>query len=106
MTIERRRDRRYVLDRPVKFQCDQAGTRYLTGHTVNISAGGAMLTVEHPQHIQLGQEVKLSIASIAHQPLLEADDALTGTVIRCLGCGDTQHLAIRFHKPQRIAEAG
>lgn len=106
MTIERRRDRRYVLERPVKLQCDQTGVRFLSGQMINISAGGAMLTVDHAQHLQMGQEIRMVIANAAHQALLEADDALSGTVIRCLGCSQTQHLAIRFHKPHLIAEAG
>jgi len=106
MTLERRRDRRYALTRPVKLQCDQMGVKFLPGAMVNISAGGAMLTVDYTQRLQLGQEVRLAIASVAHQALLTADEALNGTVIRSLGCGGTQHVAIRFHKPHQIAEAG
>lgn len=106
MTLERRRDPRYALERPVKLQCDQTGARYLPGQMVNISSGGALLTVDHPKHLQMGQEIRLAIASSMHQALLEADDAVTGVVIRCLGCGETQHVAVRFHQSHLIAEAG
>lgn len=105
MTIERRHDRRYVFDRPIKVQCDQTGLRYLSGQMVNFSAGGAMIEVEHPSHLQLGQEVKVAVARGPREALLAAEDALTGTVVRSLGCADTQHLAVRFHKPHRLAQA-
>ena len=105
MTIERRRDTRYMLDRPIKLQCDQVGTRYLPGQTVNISAGGTMLEIDYPQHMHVGQEVRVAIANTPQQALLESGDFVTGTIIRCLGCNATQHLAIQFHKPQYLAEA-
>ncbi len=105
MTIERRHDHRYALDRPIKVQFDQTGGRYLPGQSVNISSGGIMLKVDYARHLQLGQEVRLAIANHPRQALLAADDAIAGTVVRCLGHSDTQHVAVRFHKPNLIAEA-
>ena len=104
-TPERRRDPRICINQPVKVKCDQSAGHYIAGTTDNISDGGAMLMLEYPRLLTKGQKIQIGIASHPNRGLLTADDFVEATIVRSLGHGDTQHVAIRYEYPQRFAEA-
>jgi hypothetical protein len=92
---ERRRDARLEVRRPVKLHCAQTG-RYWAGQTCNISPGGAMIQVAHPS---------LLVAGTNRQALLSAGDMVDATVVRSLGGGDAQYVAVRFAQRLPLALA-
>lgn len=104
-TPERRRDPRIHVSHPVKIKCDQSAGHYIAGTTDNVSDGGAMLMLEHPRLLATGQKVQIGIAQGPRRGLLRSDDFVEATIVRSLGHGDTQHVAIRYAYPQRFAEA-
>ncbi len=104
-TPERRRDPRIPANHPVKIKCDQAAGRYIPGTTHNVSDGGAMLKLEHPRMLTKGQKIQIGIVSNPMRGMLLTEDFVEATIVRSLGHGDTQHVAIRYNRPQRFAEA-
>jgi hypothetical protein len=99
---ERRRDARLPLDRPVKVQCLHTG-RYLGGHTQNLSAGGALVEIEHPSLLIPGQRVKIGIAQTKQDVVLAKDDMAEATVVRSMGHRGRQTVAIMFDRRQELA---
>lgn len=93
------------LTRPVKVQCLITG-RYVAGNTENVSAGGALLVVNHPSVMVPGQRVRVGIADHPRAALLTQESFSDATVIRSLGMGGSQRLAIQFDQPQALAIAG
>jgi hypothetical protein len=102
---ERRRDARIPIDRPVKLQCCVTG-RYLRGRTDNLSSSGALLEIEHPSLLVPGQRLRVGIAWNRGQVVLEQDDLAEATVVRSLGHGESQRVAVRFTQRQTLAIAG
>jgi hypothetical protein len=92
---ERRRDPRLEVRHPVKLHCPQTG-RYWAGQTCNISPGGAMVEVAHPSLLVAGQGLKLGVAWTNRQALLGPGDMVDATVVRSLGGGGVQYVAVRF----------
>ncbi len=97
MTHDRRKFERLSVNRGVKLRCELTG-RYLTGQTVDLSAGGAMIEVAHPSLLVPGQRVRF--ASEPAQPVIRSDDMLEATVVRCLGIGRRQRVAVQFDQTQ------
>jgi c-di-GMP-binding flagellar brake protein YcgR len=104
-TPERRRDPRIPAEHPVKIKCDQSAGRYIAGTTHNVSDGGAMLKLEHPRLLTTGQKLQVGIVHNPARGMLLTEDFVEATIVRSLGHGDTQHIAIRYNRPQRFAEA-
>ena len=102
---DRRREARTRLIRPVKVRCDQSGARYLAGTTQNVSPDGAMLQLNYPSRLALGQRVRIAIARHRSQSLLNAHEMMDATIVRSLGHGRTQHVAIQFRQAQSLAKA-
>ena len=102
---EKRRDARIAMTHPIKVQCTQTG-RYYTGITSNYSAGGALLEVAHPSLMVPGQRVKIGIAWNKRQAVLPAETMAEATVVRSLGLGATQRVALRFDHRQELAATG
>lgn len=100
--IERRRDARLAVERPIKLQCAQTG-RYLSGRTSNLSASGALLEVDHPSLLVPGQRLRLGIAWDNQRAILESPALAQATVIRSSARGATQHVAVRFDQRQELA---
>lgn len=98
---ERRHDLRRQLRQPVKLHCPDTG-RYLAGATANISSGGALLEIEHPSLLVPGQQVRLGITWNPRQNVLQQDDLLPATVVRSLGHGHRQSVAIAFTQAQSL----
>lgn len=103
--IERRRDARFAINRPVKLQCMQSG-RFLTGSTHNLSASGALVEVNHPSLLVPGQRLRMGVAWTKQQSILHASTMLDVVVVRSFGLGDSQQVALAFSQRQALANAG
>ncbi|MEZ6189949.1 MAG: PilZ domain-containing protein [Phycisphaerales bacterium] len=104
-TPERRRDPRIPANHPVKLKCEQTAGKYIPGTTQDVSDGGAMLTLQHPRLLTTGQKVQIGIVNNPMRGMLMTEDFIEATIVRSLGHGDTQHVAVRYARPQRFAEA-
>ena len=104
MTLDRRRHVRVPCDRPVKVRCGVTG-KYLGGETVDLSDGGCLMRLDGRISVAAGQSVRVAIARRKHQPLILADDMIEGTIVRRLGHGDCQHVAVSFENSTVLAEA-
>lgn len=104
-TPERRRDPRISTHRPVKVKCEQTVGKYIAGTTDNISDGGAMLMLDYPRLLTKGQKIQIGIAAYPTTGMLLAEEFIEATIVRSLGHGETQHVAVRYERPQRFAEA-
>jgi hypothetical protein len=102
---ERRRHNRNDMCKPAKVYCVETG-RYLSGRTSNWSAGGVLVQVDHPSLLVAGQQVRVGIAWDARRPVLGSADLVSGTVVRSLGLGGQQNVAVRFVQAQPLAAAG
>jgi c-di-GMP-binding flagellar brake protein YcgR len=100
---ERRRFARQLIRQPVKVQCQLTG-RYLGGQTEDLSAGGVRMWLSCPSLLVPGQRVKIAIDS-AQRGLLQAADMVDATVVRSLGDGTGQHLAVHFDHTLAMAKS-
>jgi hypothetical protein len=103
-TKERRHDARLAVARPVRVECPQTGRRF-SGRTRDVSASGAMLEVDHPCLLVPGQPLRLGIAWTARQTVLRREDLLDAVVVRSLGKGPMQTVAISFTRRIQLAAA-
>jgi len=101
-TVERRRDTRFPVIRPVKLRCVDNG-RFLAAKTSNLSATGALLELDGPARVTPGQRLELGIAWNAGQVLLNASTLTTATVIRTQHDDQQQRVALRFDHRQELA---
>ena len=92
---DRRQGRRHPISRPVKLRCLITG-KYMVGRTCNISASGALLEIDQPSLLISGQRLAVGVAWTRQQSLLYKDDMTHATVIRSLGLGRIQHVAVQF----------
>jgi len=97
---ERRRHPRVEVHRPAKLFCGITG-RYLGARTCNVSEGGVLLEVNHPSLLVAGQQVRVGIAW-NNGALLNADDMSAATVVRSLGLGEAQTVAVKFSRKQQL----
>jgi c-di-GMP-binding flagellar brake protein YcgR len=104
-TPERRRDPRIPVSHLVKLKCEQTAGKYIPGSTHDVSDGGAMLVLDHPRLLTTGQKVQIGIAKDPTRGMLASEDFVEATIVRSLGHGETQHVAVRYARPQRFAEA-
>ncbi|MCE9592524.1 MAG: PilZ domain-containing protein [Planctomycetes bacterium] len=102
---ERRRDARFTVARPVKLQCADTG-RYLGGQTNNVSSSGVLLDVSHPSLLVAGQRMRLGVAWTKGQAVLAAEQLTDCTVVRSIGIGSIQRVALMFDHPQQLAATG
>ena len=99
---ERRHAVRFQLDRPAKVRCDHTG-KYFPARTRDLSATGALLEVDRTSLFVPGQRLNVGVAWTKQQALLHENDMGPATVVRSLGQGSTQHVAVHFDKPQELA---
>ncbi len=102
---ERRRFRRFELDRPVKLRCEATG-QFFACTGLDASSGGLLVRLQHAANLPVGEVLSIGIARDPHQSLMLADDLMEGRVVRCLGHGEHRYLAIQFDVPVFLAEAG
>lgn len=99
---ERRRDARFPVARPVKLQCINTG-RYVAGRTSNVSSSGALLELATPSLLVPGQRLKMGVAWTRGQTIIPAERMTECTVVRSMGLGGVQHVALVFDQPQQLA---
>jgi c-di-GMP-binding flagellar brake protein YcgR len=104
-TPERRRDPRIPASHQVKLKCEQSAGKYIPGTTHDVSDGGALLMLDHPRLLTKGQKVQIGIFNDPTQGMLISEEFVEATIVRSLGHGETQHVAVRYARPQRFAEA-
>lgn len=81
-TKNRRRHERTAVTRPAKVY--HAGSaRYLSGYTRDVSAGGALLEVDSPRAIEVGDMIEVVVAW-HDRALLSAADLVKARVTRVL----------------------
>lgn len=100
-TSDRRRDARISMDRPVKVQCVMTG-RYLAGATCNVSATGALLQINNASLLVQGQRLRVGFAWNNQMALISNDQMTEAVVVRSLGLGGTQHVALSFDQRQQL----
>lgn len=98
---DRRHDPRVPLQRPVKLQCQITG-RFFAGQTVNLSAGGSLMQLGRASLMVPGQRVRVAIPADPRAALLRSADFVEATVLRALGMGGRQSVALRFDQPQAL----
>jgi hypothetical protein len=93
---ERRTDERVDLARPCKLYFPKAG-RYVSGSTWNISAGGVLLQLDLPAHVEPGDRMFVGIALKRRQGVLTASEMFEAEVLRVLQTTDDRvAVAARF----------
>lgn len=105
---DRRRYPRAPMSLPVRLRIEGMGAgRFLCGHTMDLSAGGAMVRVEAGQGDLLTPGEVVRVAVVSHvQATVPTRAMLSATVARSTRCGDVQHAALRFDRPRVMAAAG
>lgn len=98
---ERRREPRLSVNRPVKLQCAMTG-RYMQGHVRNVSATGVLVEINHPSMLVQGQQMRLGIAWNDQTVLLQQKYMAPAVVVRSLGLGGRQHVAMAFEQRQQV----
>ena len=93
------------LHPPAKIKCLMTG-RFLAGRTVNVSAGGAMLQVDHPSLLVPGQRVAIGMADTQQDVILRSEDMSEATVVRSIGVKGAQTVAVQFDQRQALLAAG
>ena len=101
---ERRRSPRNPVERLCKVFHGPT-RRYLTAVTRDVSAGGALVTVESPRPLQVGDTIEVLIAW-HHRAILSSSDQIEATVTRTLFQGAKQIVAIRFAPCEAAEHAG
>lgn len=94
---ERRRHDRAAILKPCKVYMPASG-RFAPGRTCNVSAGGALVSVEGGRPMAAGEEINVTIA-FSRMPVVPADQMLRGRVVRAGACeGGRQLVAVEFEK--------
>ena len=99
---ERRFEARTEMVRPLKLWCTHTG-RYLSGATRDVSPTGAMIEIDHPSLLVSGQRVRVGIAWSSRHMLLGDADLIEARVLRSLGMGGCQRVALEFNQRQELA---
>lgn len=97
---ERRKHPRQLLDRPIKI-CLAEGGHYLAGRTKDVSPFGALVELDHPNLLPLGREVKVAVAW-NNQAMVSTGSMIAAQIVRNLGHGGRQVVALRFEQPQSL----
>jgi c-di-GMP-binding flagellar brake protein YcgR len=103
-SADRRTHARFPLSRPCKI-LHRGSRRYAPAHTHNLSAGGALLTIQTPRPLRTGDEIDLFIAWIG-EPLVPGDTQVRARVVRAdTPTADAQLIGLAFTQPQALAAA-
>ena len=94
--IDRRRDARRQLKRPVKL-CLVNSHRCVAGRMSDVSSSGVLVNVDQAsEELVCGQRLLVGIAWTSQQVLLHSSSLVPATVTRSADLGDTQRVAIQF----------
>lgn len=88
----------------MKLRDDRTG-KYLAGTVQDYSVGGAMVRLEPGASLAIGHRVALGIGH-GDQPILQAANMTSATVVRALANQRVHHVAVRFDKPTPLKQAG
>ncbi len=82
--------------------------RFLSAKAQNISSTGMLLTVNNPSLLVPGQRVQVAVAWSSGQVVVRRQDMTEATVLRSLGHGGSQSVAVQFEQPMELqtAQAG
>lgn len=101
---ERRKHARVNVEQPIKLRCELTG-RYLAGSTTDLSGGGTMVALHRASMLVPGQRVSIGMARNASDALIRSDEMVPATVVRCLGMGTDQRVALQFDEPMSLSLA-
>ncbi len=79
--------------------------RFLAGRTRDVSAGGAMLLLDHPSLLVPGQRLEVGIAQSLRQAIMPRQTMVPATVVRAAGMLGRQTVALVFDRVQEMALA-
>lgn len=99
---DRRRQARTSLHRPIKVQCQITG-KYMAGESSNLSDGGMLVTLNHPSLLVPGQRVKVGVQRTQQEAVLKAKHFTPATVVRSMGLGGKQTVAVQFDQQQQLS---
>lgn len=103
IATDRRNHTRTQVQRPCKVYCP-ATHRYLAGETCDLSATGALVRVDSPRPLAVGEEIKVVVAW-DRKAVLPAHAMMTGKVVRiAASIGQHQAVAVRFAQEQALAQ--
>jgi c-di-GMP-binding flagellar brake protein YcgR len=105
LSRDRRRHLRVPCEKSVKLRCGVTG-KYLAGESVDLSDGGCLLRLDAHVRVEPGRPVRVGIAHRRTAGLIRADDMIEGTIVRRLGHGGMQHVAVSFQNVSALAAAG
>jgi len=101
MDRERRRHPRLPLRRPVKLRVDGTG-QFLSGDSVDVSAGGARVRLTRRAPLAPGQAVALVVAEPG-EAVVASGRLAAAVVRRAENAGDGAEVAVQFLEPQALA---
>lgn len=102
---ERRQHARYPVQRLVKLRLPGSG-RFWNARTCNMSAGGAMITLDYPARLQSDDTLQIAIPRHDGQAVIHNDQLFDAQVIRNLGHDGVQHVAVQFEPAAVLRQAG
>jgi hypothetical protein len=101
---ERRGHPRRELIRPCKVQINASG-KYVAGHTIDVSSGGALLSLDRRANLTPGDEIDFGIAWNSGV-IIRADEMSHARVVRVVDRNDqTESVAVALTSQQRNALA-
>lgn len=101
---DRRREARLPIERPVKLQCQVTG-KYVAGRTSNLSDGGMLIVIDNPSLLVPGQRIKIGVQQTRQDVVLKAGQMTPATVVRSMGIGGRQTVAVQFDQRQRLSRS-
>ncbi len=97
--FERREHERHAAEIACKVRCSQTG-RYLGALTSDLSAGGAMMTIQTPKGVRAGQTVEVALRTDGRVIILR-NELVPAKVVRCSSVvGRHQVVALEFDEAQ------
>lgn len=99
--------RQSMEDRPAKVRRSVDG-RYLPARTVDLSAGGALLKLDWPSQVGVGESLEVTVAAHPREAVVPAKRLQSATVVRKLDYAGRPCVAVAFAEPQTepLAAAG
>ena len=101
---DRRHSTRLLIRRPSKLFNELTG-KYLSAQTCNVSASGAMLTVNRPGRLLPGQHVRVGISTVPDQGIIKAEAMQSARVLRSMIDGERHYVAVAFDEPRILSDA-
>lgn len=102
--FDRREHERWASEISCKIRCSRTG-RYLGALTSDVSPGGAMLSVQTPTPMRVGQAVEVALRTDG-RPIIFRSELVPARVVRCSSLLDRhQVVAVKFDDTQAELKA-